>query len=362
MKKRIFSALLMALVILCSGCEREAVYFLIENQTTGLQGFANQKGKIVIECRYDGCDFMLEDMQYTVAHKGEQYMLIDKAGNMVFSVNCPLIYYPKANLCMAIEEDLMCIVLDVEGKQRIPGEFEDVDVIDQRYVCVKQNGEVFLYDLETNEQRKLVEGKTVQNINPWVKQPLFAYTEGEFDWALNQWTEKWGIVDAQGNEILPPTYNDMTGYSENRAFGYFMEDGSDWPTKVHLLNEKGEILKELDGGYLAKQPFENGRAGMEQQNIGFGIIDEKGNWIIDPAEKEYRFSYLRVEEEIIHGITWGHHVFYDLDGKKLFETSMDFAKYRNGYIAFSDEEKGSGLMDLSGKVVTHFPEGYTWVY
>ena len=184
MKKRIFSALLMALVILCSGCEREAVYFLIENQTTGLQGFADQKGKIVIECQYDGCDFMLEDVQYTVAHKGEQYMLIDKAGNMVFSVNCPLIYYPEANLCMTIEEDLTCIVLDVEGKQRIPGEFEDVDVIDQRYACVKQNGEVFLYDLETNEQRKLAEGKTVQNVNPWIKQPLFAYTEGKFDWAL----------------------------------------------------------------------------------------------------------------------------------------------------------------------------------
>ena len=116
MKKSIFSALLMALVILCSGCEREAVYFLIENQTTGLQGFADQKGKIVIECQYDGCDFMLEDVQYTVAHKGEQYMLIDKAGNMVFSVNCPLIYYPEANLCMTIEEDLTCIVLDVEGK------------------------------------------------------------------------------------------------------------------------------------------------------------------------------------------------------------------------------------------------------
>ena len=144
---------------------------------------------------------------------------------------------------MTIEEDLTCIVLDVEGKQRIPGEFEDVDVIDQRYACVKQNGEVFLYDLETNEQRKLAEGKTVQNINPWIKQPLFAYTEGEFDWALNQWTEKWGVVDAQGNEILPPTYNDMTGYSENRAFGYFMEDDSAWPTKVHMLNEKGEILR-----------------------------------------------------------------------------------------------------------------------
>lgn len=360
MKKRIFFALLMALVILCSGCEREAVYFLIENQTTGLQGFADQKGKIVIECQYDGCDFMLEDVQYTVAHKGEQYMLIDKAGNMVFSVNCPLIYYPEANLCMTIEEDLTCIVLDVEGKQRIPGEFEDVDVIDQRYACVKQNGEVFLYDLETNEQRKLAEGKTVQNVNPWIKQPLFAYTEGKFDWALNQWTEKWGVVDAQGNEILPPTYNDMTGYSENRAFGYFMENGSAWPTKVHMLNEKGEILKELDGGYLAKQPFENGRAGMEQQNVGFGIIDEKGNWIIDPTEKEYRFSYLRVEGEIIHGITRGRHVFYDLDGKKLFETSMEFAKYRNGYIAFSDEEKGSGLMNLSGKIVTRFPEGYMW--
>lgn len=99
---------------------------------------------------------------------------------------------------------------------------------------------------------------------------------------------------------------------------------------------------------------------MEQQNVGFGIIDEKGNWIIDPTEKEYRFSYLRVEGEIIHGITRGRHVFYDLDGKKLFETSMEFAKYRNGYIAFSDEEKGSGLMNLSGKIVTRFPEGYMW--
>ncbi len=29
-----------------------------------------------------------------------------------------------------------------------------------------QNGEVFLYDLETNEQRKLAEGKTVQNVIP----------------------------------------------------------------------------------------------------------------------------------------------------------------------------------------------------
>ena len=126
------------------------------------------------------------------------------------------------------------------------------------------------------------------------------------------------------------------------------------------MNLSGKIVTRFPEGYMAKQPFENGRAGMEQQNVGFGIIDEKGNWIIDPTEKEYRFSYLRVEGEIIHGITRGRHVFYDLDGKKLFETSMEFAKYRNGYIAFSDEEKGSGLMNLSGKIVTRFPEGYMW--
>ena len=200
---------------------------------------------------------------------------------------------------MTIEEDLTCIVLDVEGKQRIPGEFEDVDVIDQRYACVKQNGEVFLYDLETNEQRKLAEGKTVQNVNPWIKQPLFAYTEGKFDWALNQWTEKWGVVDAQGNEILPPTYDEMIRYSENRAFGYFTEGRSVWSTEMHLLNEKGEVIKVFEGAYNPlQQPFENGRAAIVQQGVGYGAIDEEGNWVLDPAEEEYNFVYLRIEEAV----------------------------------------------------------------
>lgn len=363
MKRRRILALFLATVLglLCIGCGQEEQLFRIEDQNTGLSGYANQKGKIAIECQYDGCGPMRDDAQYSVVYKGEQYMLIDKAGNVIFTKDHPITYYPKANLCTMLEGDDL-VILDTEGNQKIPGKFYLVYTIDQRYVCVKQNGEVFMCDLETNEQRKLIEGKTVRNI--WVSDQLIAYTEGEYDERLNRWTEKWGVVDMQGNEILPPTYDEMIGYSENRAFGYFTEGRSEWSTEMHLLNEKGEVVKVFEGTYNPlQQPFENGRAAIVQQGVGYGAIDEEGNWVLDPAQEEYNFVYLRIEEEVIHGITYGdRHVFYDLNGKKLFDSYVEEAKYTNGYIAFSDEEKGSGLMNLSGKIVTRFPEGYMWVY
>ena len=364
MKKRTILALLLSIVLglLCIGCGQEEQLFRIEDQNTGLIGYANQRGKIVIECQYDGYDTIRDDTQYMVVEKEEQYMLIDKAGNVIFTVDGPLTYYPKTNLCDMMDRDMMYVVLDTEGNQKIPGQFELVYMIDQSHVCVKQNGEVFMCDLETNEQRKLIEGKTVRNI--WASDQLIAYTEGEFDDRLNRWTEKWGVVDMQGNEILPPTYDEMIGYSENRAFGYFTEGRSVWSTEMHLLNEKGEVIKVFEGAYdpyLLQQPFENGRAAIVQQGVGWGANDEEGNWVLDPAEEEYNFTYLRIEEEVIHGITYGdRHVFYDLNGKKLFDSYVEEAKYTNGYIAFSDEEKGSGLMNLSGKIVTRFPEGYMW--
>lgn len=88
---------------------------------------------------------MRDDAQYMVVEKEEQYMLIDKAGNVIFTVNGPLTYYPKTNLCDMMDKDMMYVVLDTEGNQKIPGQFELVYMIDQsmyalskmvRYSCV----------------------------------------------------------------------------------------------------------------------------------------------------------------------------------------------------------------------------------
>lgn len=50
MKKRTILALLLSIVLglLCIGCGQEKQLFRIEDQNTGLSGYANQKGKIAI--------------------------------------------------------------------------------------------------------------------------------------------------------------------------------------------------------------------------------------------------------------------------------------------------------------------------
>ena len=68
MKKRTILALLLSIVLglLCIGCGQEEQLFRIEDQNTGLIGYANQRGKIVIECQYDGYDTIRDDTQYMV--------------------------------------------------------------------------------------------------------------------------------------------------------------------------------------------------------------------------------------------------------------------------------------------------------
>ena len=362
LKAYTINILLLCIVVL-SGCSTEKVLFPVMNDQ-GVFGYVDQKGNIVLPCEYEQARRF--DNGYAVVRQDEKEGIINVNGKAVIPIEYDFIsIYDSIRGWYVVEKEEKEGVISVNGDVIVPLIYDEVLFFNDNNACVKEDNKVFWYDIEDKNQHILCKDKSIRNLT-WTNEPLFAYTQGEpkkvegIDRAFPKqlsWTEKWGVIDENNNEVVPEKYDYIEGHAEGRTFAYLTEDNIS-ASHAYLLDEKGKVIRAYEETEAIYQ-FEDERAILIDYRNGFGVIDRDGNWVIEPS---FRYSTMKKQGDFICAMGNDGCTFYDLNGKKLFESQMDRAEYQNGYIVFYDEVEGSGLMDLSGKIVTRFPEGYMWVY
>lgn len=150
---------------------------------------------------------------------------------------------------------------------------------------------------------------------------IYEFGEGIFRTRLsrkiNIGTPLYGLMDSTGKVIIEPKFYTMDRFNDGVAKAY--------------------IFIDTIGGY-------------RQKNQRAGIIDKKGNWIIQP---KYYPNWLRSSSDslIIFGIYekgWGA---MDVTGKIIIEPRYcELGPCKNGYMVYSLNYSSSGLMKKDGKI------------
>ena len=350
-EKILFIAGIIALLSVCGGCSNKEVLVPVRDQSSQKYGFIDQNAKIQISCEYEACYPFKEE--FAVVCIGDKEGVIDRNGKIVIPIEYDSVQSAQSmNGYFIVYEDGKYGLLSKEGEIIIPLEYENITICNDSYAWVKENGEMLLYDIGRQEKKKLFPDIKIQAIIP-VSEKVYAYTTGELIWQPKLWSEKWGMLDIDGHILFEEKYDEMVKFVENRAIAYTADENEDVGT-TYLLNEKGEVLKEFPGMMRTYDSLSQGYVCLVDPWKGYGVIDADGNWVLEYFQSK---GMLAIQGEVICDIRYSERVYYDLNGNELFETDMDKTEYMDGYIVFEDEEEGSGLMNLSGEIVTRFPDG-----
>ena len=359
MKKVILLFLMIQLtVIACCGCGGKSnVLFPVMDKKTNKYGYINQKGNVIIQCQYDNCAGFINGN--AIVSKDGKWGVINRSGDMIV----PLEY---ESINMISDKGIYQVLLNEKyglvnekGAVLVPLQFSKIEAYSGNIAWIKEKGELYIYEIDTQRTRKISNDLNIRAVS-YIKDNLFAYTCGKMInnllWKHTPllWSQKWGIIDISGNIILEEKYDLIIGYAENRAMAYIADKNRDIET-AYLLNEKGEVIKKFPKmqmtGYSSDgvAVLVNVETGRED-----AAIDKEGNWIFEPSKIR---GTLCIQGNLLCEKRNLGTIYYNSDGEKLFETDMDRTEYMNGYIVFQDEKEGSGLMNLSGDIVTRFPEG-----
>lgn len=332
-------------------------------------GYLDKDGKIVIDAKYGGTiclDGMIQ------AYKAESDWrecegVIDENDNVIIDFKYEYVGYDN------ISNIYWCSKFDKKKEQSIYSYFDEKGkelTITKDYECCSEaiNGLVVIRDKNTNmEGLMTTDGKMLckpkygeimldkvsQNMIPFKDklEDILSFDESDKE-------AKVGFLNAKGKVVIEPQYNDDFGIDTTKLNDrfYFSNDRA----IVHPKDDYDENDKDYS------HPENN--LGLTQ-NIGDGVIDKEGNYIIQPKyEKIIRLKngnfYFEAASD---GNTVDSYGFFTKDGKLIRENNIHEDDYNltdkidnNRQIVSktseSDDAEKSvtkyGLIDEKGKLVT----------
>ena len=219
---------------------------------------------------------------------------------------------------------------------------------------------------------------------------------------------KYGIVDRNGKEIIPPNFhkidffqNDIAPFSQNNGKGIFYGlihasgeilieantyksiislvpfedkyseviwaasyyDKDKHVTLIKLLKKDGEEISPIRLHQI--HPFKEGLAlARETHTAKWGILDRNGNWNVEPTYKSYRDAFPEEEKKRKNLLEINGKRFYK-DANEDFlwfsETEVDpYDKEERGFWNYSDLE-GNNVVYCKSFERGYFSEGVSWI-
>lgn len=157
---------------------------------------------------------------------------------------------------------------------------------------------------------------------------------------------KYGFIDENGREIIPPTYDETSEFSEGLAA---VKSGG----KYGYINKSGEVV--IPFRFDRAFRFSEGLAAV-QNGDNTGYIDKSGNLVISPASfgggefHDGRAAISRWTESTVE--------FIDRTGRVAIPASYPQvsspAGFSEGLSAVGNSEKKVGYIDTTGKVIIPF--------
>ena len=221
-------------------------------------------------------------------------------------------------------------------------------------IIVDKSKDVFLCTYDINEEDGSYKTKVINKDG----QEIFTeYDKVEalenYDIAGNVWYEKnalkvqknglWGLIDLSGNELLSPTYNDITTIKGIENSLIIEKDG-----QVGLINNKGNIVLNPEYQEITSfdNKYENGYITKNSEGK-YGIASTTGKQVLenkyDKIENTYNEKYYAVEEN-------GESKIIDETGNTVITNTVGTIKQlASSGIVFTQNEK-YGLSGYDGNI------------
>ncbi|MBN2898343.1 MAG: WG repeat-containing protein [Clostridia bacterium] len=125
-----------------------------------------------------------------------------------------------------------------------------------------------------------------------------------------------------------------------------------WDVPLYIMNKSGDIISDLTFKYFYAK--ENGHSVVETADGKFGLLDEKGVWILEPVydyispydTELKRKSFIIAKKDGLYGG-------YDSMGNKVLNTAYTHMAFVNSdyILASTDNNKTQSVLDLEGNVL-----------
>ena len=272
-------------------------------------------------------------------------------------------------LVSAENEHLKWGFIDEFGREMIPFEYDEVREFDEYGVAVARKGKEY-YMLDTQGMHI---GNTAYSFVDTVNCKPGTYIVKNDD--------KAGIVDSQGKYVLAPEYDDLDGFES--GFARVCIDG-----KWGFMNEHYEIA--IPCKFDKEYWFGISECTSAAVNKRWGVIDSKGEWIIEPqydlvialdsteyfeAEQDGYHFYIDRQNNIVSNKYEG---FSDLDKERPFTLNReeepapereykypelrDYTIDNEGSISKVYNEKGEEIFSTQGYIRDFSTDGYALYY
>jgi len=224
-----------------------------------LFGFADKKGKIVIETEYESVRAFSEGL--AMVQKDGKYGFIDHSNTSIIPIEYDKIWYPEEGF-IRFKKAGKYGFIDKKTKKEIFKGFASATDFQHDHAVVN-NGNNFLL-LNTNGNKKQLPYNHVD-------------IGGEGTWIYAA-DARFGLLNNDGSVLCLPQYDLLMRYREGRA-GFAIDDV--WG----YLDEKGTVI--IPPQYPLVWDFVNGYARIIGK-YGFGFIDKNGNEVLAPRYMEVR--------------------------------------------------------------------------
>ena len=385
-------------------------YAIVKKQKYGLIDY---KGQETLECVFD--TMLTISPEAKVIKQNNKYGFIEYNGNKITEIAYKDVKFEpnfkKAKL-VALKEDKLWGILDLNGKMLVPYEYDNIASIDTNCVVVGKNGKYGIIDsvgnytvemkydtiyyhyfnesnislVEQNRCIGLVNSKnkvvtaceynceyytsrSYKTRDPYIDAPKNGYIKFEKFQSDSKKTKLFGMVECEtGKVVIPFDYDDMGDYSEglvwakkDNKFGYLDIQG-----RV-VIQFKYDKAYNFSGGFAAvgeKNGYYHAVMGT-LPNIMIGFINKNGSLVIP-----YKFQpQLDTTPEFKEGLSpmgvahnnyWGINIGYINDkGDFVIKPIYNKAEpFRNG-LGIVERKNNVGCINCFGKEV--IPLKYQYV-
>jgi hypothetical protein len=294
---QLMAVLFATFIIGCGGGGNKPATDLIPVKNGDSWGYADRKGKIVINPQFKYASLFRDGMAIVAVRNDDktQYGFINKEGK--YLINPTFINATDFN------DGVAMVVAENEAPKGINTKGEELFVL--------QNAE-----------------------------SVFNFSEGLAAFSVRDQDDKvkWGFVNTKGEIKIQPQYNSVGNFSDGMAV--FTAEGG----KYGYIDKEGKIVINPQFGYASD--FYEGKAIVQNGNQA-GIIDTKGQYVLNPQFKAIIPDGSRYA--VNSGGKWG---WSDKEGKLVINPQFEEIRLFNGNsLAPVSSGRSWGYVDDEGKFV-----------
>lgn len=285
-------------------------------------GYANRKGKIILETLYNEINRITEiegkDV-YLITSNNGRYGLM-KNGKEVLKNEYTDLSFDINNHLLIAQKDKIYGVVNLEGKNIIPIDYDNI-IIGGKYIDAQKGEDILIFNAKG------------ENIST----EIISYNKVNDDYAIIiDKNNNYNIVDNKDNKKLRENYT----YIENVKDNYFIVTQNG---KAGIIDGEGKIVIELK--YDAIQKIESTNVLQAIQENRIDIIDEemKAHSGIEKALMSKKENYIKLYSE-------NDIKYYNLSGKEVTYQEL----FPNNVIYASKKNDKWGLVDKDGNIVANY--------